>query len=117
MRTPSETAGPALQIPSVVKRNTLLFALSQAFVGTGFQMVPTLGAIMVVELLGSAALAGLGVSLIGISRFLVAYPFGWLTDAVGRKRGVIIALGVALIGSLLIGLSMFQRSFPLLVVG
>src|SRR5262245_28943731 len=34
-------------IPAVIKRNTLLLASAQAFVGVGNQMVPTLGAIMV----------------------------------------------------------------------
>jgi len=49
----------ALAPPSAVKRNTLLLAASQAFVGVGNQMVPTLGAIIVARLLGSVYLAGL----------------------------------------------------------
>src|SRR5215472_14590253 len=54
----------------IVKRNTLLLAASQAFVGVGNQMVPTLGAIIVARLLGSVYLAGLATSTLGARRFL-----------------------------------------------
>src|SRR5262249_45282485 len=54
-----------LASPGIVKRNTLLLAASQAFVGMGNQMVPTLGAIIVARLLGSVYLAGLATSTLG----------------------------------------------------
>ncbi len=34
-------------IPPLIRCNTLLLAATQAFVGTGTQLVPTLGAIMI----------------------------------------------------------------------
>lgn len=37
---------------------------------------------------GSAGLAGLSVGLIGLSRFLVLYPVGKITDSYGRKPGI-----------------------------
>jgi hypothetical protein len=44
-------------VPALIKRNTLLLALAQAFVGMGTQqLVPTLGRIMIERLLGSLAL-------------------------------------------------------------
>jgi hypothetical protein len=54
--------------PSIVRRNTLFLAASQAFVGVGNQMVPTLGAIIVTRLLGSAHLAAIATSTLGVSR-------------------------------------------------
>ncbi len=34
-------------VPPLIRRNTLLLAATQAFVGTGTQLIPTLGGIMV----------------------------------------------------------------------
>ena len=64
------------RVPPLIKRNTALFALSQTFTGAGSQFAYGLGPLMVTALTGSAALAGLSVGLIGLSRFLVSYPVG-----------------------------------------
>src|SRR4051812_23158973 len=72
-------------IPKLIKRNIALFALSQSFTGAGTQFLYGLTPLMVVSLSGSAALAGLSVGLTGVSRFLVAYPVGKITDTFGRK--------------------------------
>jgi MFS family permease len=104
-------------IPPLIKRNTILLALTQACVGMGNQTTPTLAPIIVVQMLGSAALSGLGTSILGVSRLIIAYPVGWLTDRHGRKAGLMLGLTLALIGSLIIGLAMALGSFPLVVVG
>jgi MFS family permease len=105
------------QIPGPIKRNTWLLALSQAFSGTGNGMVYSLGPIMVVELLHSASLAGIGLSIVGATRFLSAYPIGKLTDTYGRKPGMLIGLGLGVAGAILMGLAAVLTSFPLYVVG
>ncbi len=107
----------SIRIPPLIKRNTVYFAIAQAFVGMGTQMTPTLGAIMVVRLLGSASLAGIGTSILGVGRFLVAYPVGKINDTYGRKVGMILGLLLSLIASLIIGLSISLVSFPLFLVG
>jgi MFS family permease len=107
----------ALRIPPLIKRNTALFALSQLFIGAGTPLAFGLGPLMVVALTGSANLSGLSVSLYGLSRFFVAYPVGKITDTYGRKPGIYLGLSLALVGSIVIGLAMSIRSFPLLVVG
>ena len=56
-------------IPPLIKRNTVLFALSQSFVGAGTQLAYGIGPLMVIAVTGSASLAGLTVGLFGISRF------------------------------------------------
>ena len=58
-------------IPPLIKRNTVLFALSQSFVGAGTQLAYGIGPLMVIAVTGSASLAGLTVGLFGVSRFLV----------------------------------------------
>src|SRR6478672_2972687 len=76
-------------IPALIKRNTLLLALSQAFVGAGTQLAYGIGPLMVIAVTGSASLAGLTVGLFGVSRFLVSYPVGKITDHYGRKPGIL----------------------------
>src|SRR5262245_37924189 len=109
-------AHDALQVlapPGIVKRNTLLLAASQAFVGVGNQMVPTLGAIIVARLLGSAHLAGMATSSLGVSRFLVSYPIGRVADVYGRRIAVVLGLLFGLAGALGPGLSVISGSFVL----
>src|SRR5215813_2785027 len=99
--------------PGIVKRNTLLLAASQAFVGVGNQMVPTLGAIIVQRLLGSVYLAGLATSTLGASRFLVSYPIGRVADVYGRRIAVVLGLLFGLAGALGTGLSVISGSVSL----
>jgi MFS family permease len=70
-----------------------------------------------VTLTGSASLAGLTVALFGISRFLVSYPVGKITDTYGRKPGIQLGLGLALVGTIAVGLAMIFQSIAALIVG
>jgi len=71
-------------IPPLIKRNTVLFALSQSFVGAGTQLAYGIGPLMVIAVTGSASLAGLTVGLFGISRFLVSYMAASSASCSGR---------------------------------
>ena len=90
------------RVPPLIKRNTALVALSQSFSGAGMPLAYGIGPLMVVAVTGSASLAGLSVGLFGLSRFLVSYPVGKITDAYGRKPGIQLGLAVALAGALLV---------------
>lgn len=105
------------QIPPLIRRNTALFALTQSFTGAGMQFAYGFGPLMVMELTGSASLAGLSVGLIGLSRFLVAYPAGKVTDAYGRKPGIQLGLILALIGCLILFVAMNRQSIALFIAG
>jgi MFS family permease len=104
-------------IPPLIKRNTVLFALSQSFVGSGIQLAYGIGPLMVIAVTGSASLAGLTVGLFGVSRFLVSYPVGKITDTYGRKPGILFGQGLALIGSFVTGLAMLAGSVFGLTLG
>jgi MFS family permease len=104
-------------IPRVIKRNTLLLAGTQAFVGGGNQLVPALGALIVSQLLGNPALAGLATAMLGACRFLVAYPAGYVADAYGRKTSLRAGMMLGIIGSITVGLAVARGSFPGFVVG
>jgi MFS family permease len=105
------------RIPPLIKRNTALFALSQSFTGAGMQLAYGIGPLMVVALTGSPGLAGVSVALMGISRFLVAYPTGKITDTYGRKPGILLGLVLALAGALVIGFSMTWNNATVLIGG
>jgi MFS family permease len=72
---------------------------------------------MVMALTGDATWAGLAVGLMGLSRFLVAYPSGKITDTYGRNPGILFGLLLALVGSVIVGVSMSLRSFAALFAG
>ena len=114
----SASAGSqAFHVPRVIKRNITLFALSQTFTGAGTNFTYGFGPLIVMDLTGSATLVGLSVGLIGVSRFLVSYPVGKITDLYGRKPGILFGLVLALIGAVVIGFSMMLYSFGVFVVG
>ncbi|MCX7600604.1 MAG: MFS transporter [Meiothermus sp.] len=114
---PGSQAQPEVPIPPLVKKNTLLLAITQAINGAGMQLVPTFGAIQVVMLLGNAAFAGVATSIMGFSRMLTAYFVGRLTDRRGRKAGMYLGLWLALVGALVIGMATLLGSFALFCVG
>ena len=107
----------AFVTPPLIKRNIILFALSQSFNGAGMQLAYGMGPLMVLALTSSAALAGLSVALIGLSRFLVAYPTGRIMDAYGRKPAILLGLTLALFGAVALAASMEIGSLALLVGG
>lgn len=104
-------------IPRLIKRNTLYLTAAEAFVGTGQQMVPTLTAIIVVQFLHSATLAGIGMSILGASRLVVGYPAGQLADTRGRKPVLVLGLVISLTGALGIGLAVMAGDFWAFLAG
>jgi MFS family permease len=113
---PSTSSVP-FRVPSAIKRNMTLFALSQSFTGAGMSLTYGFGPLMVLALTGSPDLVGVSVGLVGLSRFLVSYPVGKVTDTYGRKPGILMGLSLALVGSLVVGFGMGRSSFVLFVIG
>lgn len=103
-------------IPYVIRKNMGFIAVTQALVGVGTQLTPSLGAVMAIRLLGSNTFAGLATSLLGLSRMMVSYPVGAITDRYGRKAGLVGGMLVAMLGAALAGLAMVTASFPLFVI-
>ncbi len=110
-------AAPQFGIPPLIKRNTWLLALSQSFIGAAAQLAYGIGPLMVIAVTGSASLAGLTVGLFGVSRFLVSYPTGKITDTFGRKPGILFGHGLTLIGSVITGFGMLAHSAAGLIGG
>ncbi len=104
-------------VPALIKRNMALFALSQSFTGAGMQFIYGLGPLMIVGISGSNDLAGLSVALIGLSRFLVSYPIGKITDSFGRKPGILLGLALALVGTLIIAFGQNMSHLVWVIIG
>jgi MFS family permease len=113
---PSTSPAP-FRVPWVIKRNMTLFALSQTFTGVGMSFTYGFGPLMVLSLTGSPDLVGVSVGLVGLSRFLVSYAVGKVTDTYGRKPGILMGLSLALVGTLVVAQSMSHHSFALFVLG
>src|SRR5262245_38604418 len=114
VRSSAVRGGP---IPSIIKRNTFLLAVTQAFVGIGTQMVPTMGVIIVTQMVGTAYLSGLAASLQNVSRFLIAYPIGWIADTLGRRVALWFGHTLCTLGALIIGISVLWSSLWLFIIG
>jgi len=113
-----QPASPAtLHIPWIIKRNMILLALALAFGGAGMQYAYGFGPLMIVQLTGSAGLAGVSVAIIASSRFAIAYPIGKVTDTYGRKLGVLMGLALAIVGAVALGMSIGWKSPVLFVAG
>lgn len=117
MTTSAARVVPSDPTPAIIKRNTLWLGLSQMSVGTGTQFTVAMGPLMILALLGSPMFAGLSVGVVGGTRFLASHAFGRITDRFGRRPGLLLGMGFALVGALLIGSFMQAGSFPGLLVG
>lgn len=117
MIDPAQQATTTISVPGLIRKNTIYIAIVLALQGLGGQLAVTLGALMVVQLLGKATLAGVGGSILSAGRILMPYPTGKLTDIYGRKPGMIISLILSLIGGSLLGASITVSSFPILLSG
>lgn len=114
----NQTPPPATYtVPWLIKRNMIFLSLALAFGGAGMQYAYGFGPLMILQLTESAALAGLSVALIAMSRFAIAYPIGKITDTYGRKLGVVMGLVLAIIGALMLGFSVSARSAAMFIVG
>ena len=104
-------------IPPIIRRNTVLLAITQACVGIGTQMVPTLGAITTVQLTGALGLAGLATSILGATRLVIAYPIGIVMDRYGRRAGLALGLVWCMLGGLGIGTAIRGHSVSGFLIG
>ncbi len=104
-------------IPSLIKRNTALFASAQALQGSGNQMVTALSVVMVLQFTGSALLTGTGVTMLQLARIAVSYPLGKLADNYGRRPAMLVGLFLGLSGAPILATSVVFESYLLFTLG
>jgi MFS family permease len=89
-------------IPQLIKRNTIYLALTQALIATGFQLIPSLGGLIMLRFTSVLALITMTLSIGRITGPLMSYPAGYLADRRGRKAVLFLGMGLCGVGSLLI---------------
>jgi len=87
-----EAQRPATGLPSVVRWNMARIGGAQVFAGAAGQLTPALGAIIAQRLLDSNVFMGAATAMNGLSRMVISYPLGSLTDRYGRKAGLMVSL-------------------------
>jgi MFS family permease len=104
-------------IPLQIKRNTLYLTLTRALVSTGSQLVPSLGAIIMLRFTDVLALIGATLSMGKITGLIMSYPAGILADRKGRKSVLFLGMGLSGTGSLLIFYSVASNSIIVFMIG
>jgi MFS family permease len=94
-------------------RNLPILAIAQALSMSGPPIMVLLGGIVGVELAPTPSLATLPISLLVVGVALFVFPASFLMRRIGRRKGFVLAAGVAAAGSLLAAYAVAQGSFAL----
>jgi MFS family permease len=104
-------------VRQVQRRTVVLLSAAQVFGGIGTGATVSIGSILAVELSGSSAWAGAVATVMTLGAALAALPLAALADRRGRRIGQVAGLSAALLGALLMVLSVVSGLFVLLVLG
>jgi MFS family permease len=104
-------------VRQVQRRTLALLGTAQVFGGIGTGATVSIGSILAVELSGSSAWAGAVATVMTLGAALAALPLAALADHRGRRIGQVTGLLAALLGALLMVLSVVSGLFVLLVLG
>lgn len=104
-------------VRQVQRRTVVLLSAAQVFGGIGTGATVSIGSILAVELSGSAAWAGAVATVMTLGAALAALPLASLADRHGRRIGQVAGLTAALLGTVLMVLSIVWGVFFLLVLG
>lgn len=101
----------------VQRRTVAVLSVAQIFAGIGTGATVSIGSILAVDLSGSSAWAGAVATVMTLGAALAALPLASLADRRGRRAGQVTGLSAALLGAVLIVLSVVSGLFILLVLG
>ncbi len=102
---------------SVQNRITITLFTAQSLFSAALIAVFTVMPILAVQLGGSDRVAGWPSTAILIGRAAIAYPVGWLMDRIGRRYGLSLGYGLAILGMGLAMMSIIWGSFVGFLLG
>ncbi|MBB4935878.1 MFS family permease [Streptosporangium album] len=103
---------------AAVQRRTLaVLSLAQITSGAGVAVGLALGSLVVGKLSGSVAISGLAGTASVLGAALLALPTARASGRGGRRRGLTLAYGSALLGCLTVVIAITVGSWPLLLAG
>ena len=85
--------------------------------GLGVTVGLTVGGLLAREVAGSDAAAGLGLTASVLGAAVIAVPLARVSDRAGRRAGLALGYGIALVGALLVVAAAALSSLPVLLVG
>lgn len=104
-----------LERGSAVRRNTTLLALAQGSAQTTFPVLLVAGTVAATELSGRDGASGLVWAVYFGVAALAALAIGRWMDRVGRRPGLLLALGLTTLGGIGCAAAVAWESFPLLI--
>jgi MFS family permease len=103
---------------AAVQRRTLwVLSAGVALGGLGVTVGITVGGLLARDVAGSDAAAGLGQTASVLGAALVAVPLARVSDRRGRRVGLALGYGVAVLGALVVVVAAALPSLPLLLLG
>src|SRR5438132_10480245 len=98
-------------VPAIVRRNTLLLAVTQCVGWMNIQMLVTLGGLVAFRLTGDSRSAGVSLTTFAAAAALTAPYAGRLMDRVGRRPPLLLGQALMGVGSVAAGLCTLSGSF------
>jgi MFS family permease len=109
---------PSATDRATVQRRTLaVLSAGVALGGLGVTVGITVGGLLAREVAGSDAAAGLGQTASVLGAALVAVPLAGASDRWGRRAGLALGYGIAVLGALVVVAAAALSSLPLLLAG
>ncbi|WP_214107098.1 MFS transporter [Acrocarpospora catenulata] len=105
-----------VDLRSIQRRTLGVLSLAQIVSGVGVAVAVALSSLYVANLSGSTAISGLAGTATVLGTALMALPTAKVAGRSGRRAGLTVAYGVAVLGCLLAILSVGVGSWPLLLV-
>lgn len=112
----SPLTASSARIDSRAKLMAVLF-VAQVCGSTGHSIGLAVGGIMAASITGTNTWTGLPVALGALGTALASWPLARLMDRAGRRPGLALGYGLAVVGSLLGLVGVAARSFPLMLAG
>src|SRR6056297_4235452 len=99
------------------KRNVVVLAAAQAFLGAQMAMVFVVGGLAGQTLASNICFATLPISLIVLGSMLAANPLSWFMQRAGRKAGFFVGAGAGATGAAIGAYGLYLASFPIFLLG
>ncbi len=107
---------PSIDLEVAQRRIVRVLASAQILGGVGVASGIAMGALLIAEV-GSESLSGLGAASTVIGAALIAVPVSRVMDVHGRRRGLLLAYAVGIIGAMLIITGAVLRLLPVVLAG
>jgi MFS family permease len=102
---------------SVVQRLTWLLFFGRSLGSAGYIAGATIGTIVGADLSGRPALAGVPGAMYLLGSAVAAYPAARLMERIGRRLGLALGFAVGIVGAVICGLAILNRSFTGFLLG